>query len=135
MTAGVAPGLVSGWLNTQRSTGNGGAAYNAVAGTFVQLHTADPGAAGTTAVSVGDTSRKEIEFAASSAGSALALDAEPSPWTNGGATETITHLSVWTAASGGTFQYSVALTVARDWAEDDEFTLKTLTMAITPQAS
>ena len=49
MTAGLAPSLVSGWFNTLRTTGNGGAAYSAVAGTFVQMHTGDPGAAGSAA--------------------------------------------------------------------------------------
>ncbi len=71
MTAGLAPSLVSGWLNTLRTTGNGGAAYSAVVGTFIQLHTGDPGAAGTANISVGSTTRNSFIFSSSSSGSAL----------------------------------------------------------------
>ncbi|WP_069883529.1 phage tail fiber protein [Streptomyces luteocolor] len=132
MTAGLAPGLVSGWLNTLRSAGS---AYSAVAGTFAQLHTGDPGAAGTANVSVGSTTRNSFTFAASSSGSALALSAAPSAWTNGGTSETLTHISVWTASTSGTFLFSVALTASRAWATSDSFTLATLTAALTPQSS
>ncbi|MCM1972324.1 hypothetical protein [Streptomyces sp. G1] len=135
MTAGVAAGLVSGWLNTQRTSGNGGGAYSAVAGTFAQLHTADPGAAGTTAVSEGDATRKEFVFAASTGGSALSLDSGPSAWTNGGTSETLTHISVWTASEDGTFLFSVALDDAKAWADGDTFTLTELSMSLSPQAA
>nr|WTC12544.1 hypothetical protein OHA15_33900 [Streptomyces anthocyanicus] len=132
MTAGLAPSLVSGWLNTLRTAG---AAYGPVAGTFAQLHTGDPGAAGTASVSVGTTARNSFTFAASTTGSALALSAAPAAWTNGGTSETLTHISVWTAASGGTFLFSVALTATKAWASADQFTLTTLTAALTPQSA
>ncbi|MDX3353907.1 hypothetical protein PV703_11415 [Streptomyces sp. ME01-24h] len=135
MTAGLAPGLVSGWLNTLRATGNGGAAYSAVAGTFVQLHTGDPGAAGTANVSAGSTTRNSCVFSASTSGSSLSLGTAPSAWTNGGTSETLTHISVWTASTSGTFLFSVALTASRAWAASDQFSLSTLTAAVTPQAS
>lgn len=135
MTAGLAPSLVSGWLNTLRTTGNGGAAYSAVAGTFAQLHTGDPGAAGTSNVSVGSTARNSFVFSSSSSGSALSLGTPPSAWTNGGTSETLTHISVWTASSAGTFLGSVALTASKAWASADTFTLSTLTAALTPQAA
>ncbi|MEU6768529.1 hypothetical protein ABZ916_39225 [Streptomyces sp. NPDC046853] len=135
MTAGLAPGLVSGWLDTLRTTGNGGTAYSAVAGTFVQLHTGDPGAAGTANVSVGSTARNSFVFSDSSAGSALALGTPPSAWTNGGTSETLTHVSVWTASSAGTFLYSVALNSSKAWASADQFTLSTLGASLGPQSS
>lgn len=135
MTAGLAPSLVSGWLNTLRTTGNGGAAFSALAGTFVQLHTGDPGAAGTANVSVGSTTRNSFVFSSSSSGSSVSLGTPPSAWTNGGTSETLTHLSVWTASSAGTFSFSVALTTSKPWASGDQFTLSTLTAAITPQAA
>lgn len=132
MTAGLAPSLVSGWLNTLRTAG---AAYGPVAGTFIQLHTGDPGAAGTSAVSVGSTARNSCTFAASASGSAVALSGTPSAWTNGGTSETLTHISVWTASSAGTLLFSVALTASKAWASADQFTLSTLTAALTPQAA
>jgi hypothetical protein len=132
MTAGLAPSLVSGWLNTLRTAG---AAYGPVAGTFVQLHTGDPGAAGTSAVSAGSTTRNSCTFAASSSGSALALSGAPAAWTNGGTSETLTHISVWTASSAGTLLFTVALTASRAWASTDSFTLSTLSAALTPQAA
>lgn len=132
MTAGLAPSLVSGWLNTLRSAGS---AYNAVAGTFAQLHTGDPGAAGTSSVSEGSTTRNSFTFAASSSGSALALSDEPAAWTNDGTSETLTHISVWTAASGGTFLFSVALTASKAWADGDTFTLTSLGASLSPQSA
>ena len=135
MTAGLAPSLVSGWLNTLRTTGNGGAAYSAVAGAFVQLHTGDPGAAGTSNISVGSATRNSFVFSSSSSGSALSLSTAPSAWTNGGTSETLTHISVWTASSAGTFLFSVALTASKAWASADTFTLATLTASLGTQAA
>ncbi|MGW0626443.1 phage tail fiber protein [Streptomyces sp. NPDC002758] len=135
MTAGLAPSLVSGWLDTLRTTGNGGSAYSAVVGTFVQLHTGDPGAAGTSSVSVGSTTRNSFVFSDSASGSSVSLGTPPSAWTNGGTSETLTHISVWTASTAGTFLFSVALTASKAWASGDSFTLSTLTAALTPQAA
>ncbi|MER6534688.1 hypothetical protein ABT215_12935 [Streptomyces sp900105755] len=135
MTAGLAPSLVSGWLNTLRTTGNGGAAYSAVAGAFVQLHTGDPGAAGTSNVSVGSATRNSFVFSSSSSGSALSLGTPPSAWTNGGTSETLTHISVWTASSAGTFLFSAALTASKAWASADTFSLSTLGFSLGVQAA
>lgn len=135
MTAGLAPALVSGWLNTLRTTGNGGAAYSAVAGTYVQLHTGDPGAAGTANISVGSTTRNSFVFSSSSSGSALSLGTAPSAWTNGGTSETLTHISVWTASTAGTFLSSVALTASKAWASADSFSLSTLSASLGTQAA
>lgn len=132
MAEGLSTTLVSNWLNTLRAAG---AAFGPVAGTFVQLHTANPGAAGTTAVSVGSTTRIAATFAASSGGSALALSGSVGPWTNGGTSETITDISVWTASSAGTFLFSVALTASKAWASADTFTLASLGVSLSPAAS
>jgi hypothetical protein len=132
MAEGLSTTLVSNWLNTLRSAG---AAFGPVAGTFVQLHTANPGAAGTTAVSVGSTTRIAATFAASSGGSALALSGSVGPWTNGGTSETLTDISVWTASSAGTFLFSVALTASKAWASADTFTLNTLGVSLGAQAA
>ena len=135
MTAGLATSLVSGWLDTLRATGSGGSAYSAVAGTFVQLHTGDPGAAGTANISVGSTTRNSAVMSDSSAGSALSLGTPPGAWTNGGTSETITHLSVWTASTSGTFLWSVALTASKAWASADTLTLNTLGFSLGAQAA
>jgi hypothetical protein len=135
VTAGLAPSLVSGWFNTLRTTGNGGAAYSAVAGTFVQLHTGDPGAAGTANISAGSTARNSCVLSSSTGGSSLSLATPPAAYTNGGTSETLTHLSVWTASSAGTLLFTVALTVSKAWASGDQFNLATLTAALTPQSA
>jgi hypothetical protein len=132
MAEGLSTTLVSNWLNTLRAAG---AAFGPVAGTFVQLHTANPGAAGTTAVSAGSATRVAATFNASSAGSALALSGSVGPWTNGGTSETLTDISVWTASSGGTFLFSVALSASKAWASGDTFTLNTLGVSLGAQAA
>ncbi|MFF3884032.1 hypothetical protein [Streptomyces sp. NPDC001914] len=131
MADGLSSTLVSNLLNTLRTAG---AAFGPVA-TYVQLHTASPGAAGTTAVSAGSSTRIAATLSASSGGSALALSADVGPWTNGGTSETITHISVWTASSGGTFEFSIALTSSKAWAAADTFLLKTLGISLSPQAA
>ena len=131
MAEGLSTSLVSSWLNTLRAAG---AAYGPIT-TYAQLHTANPGAAGTTAISVGSTTRSVFTFAASTTGSALALTGTNPSWTNGGTSETITHLSIWSASSGGTFQFSVALTTPKAWASADTFTTTSLSLSLAPQAS
>lgn len=136
MTAGFsAANLVSAWLDTLRASGSGGTAFGPVAATFCQLHTGDPGASGTSNVSVGSTTRNSFVFSDSSAGSALSLGTPPGAWTNGGTSETLTHISVWSASSAGTFYFSVALTVSKAWVSTDTFTLSTLGVSLAPQAA
>jgi hypothetical protein len=132
MAEGLSTTLVSNWLNTLRAAG---AAFGPVAATYVQLHTANPGAAGTTAISAGSTTRIAATFSTSSAGSALALSASVGPWTNGGTSETITDISVWTASTAGTFLFSVALTASKAWASADTFQLTSLGVSLSPQAA
>lgn len=132
MAEGLSTALVSNWLNTLRAAG---AAFGPVAGAYVQLHTGNPGAAGTSAVSAGSTTRVAAVFDASLAGSALALTDSVGPWTNGGTSETLTDVSVWTAASAGTFLFSVALDVSKAWAGGDTFTLTSLGVGLSPQAA
>ena len=131
MAEGLSITLVSNWLNTLRAAG---AAFGPVS-TYVQLHTANPGAAGTTAISAGSTTRLQATFSASSAGSALALSGSVGPWTNGGTSETLTDISVWTASSAGTFLFSVALTTSKAWASGDSFSLNSLGVSLGAQAS
>jgi hypothetical protein len=129
MAVGIAATHANSILNVYRNT-----AYAAIATVFVQLHTADPGAAGTTAVSVGSTTRIQATWNAPSAGS-MTLTASLTGWTNGGTSETLTHISLWTASSAGTFLQSLALTASQAWVSTNTFTLSTLTLNYTPIAA
>jgi hypothetical protein len=75
--------------------------YTASAAFYVQLHTGDPGAAGTSNVAT-ETDRTAVTFGNAAATGAISNTADVE-WTNVAATETITHVSFWTASSGGTF--------------------------------
>jgi hypothetical protein len=124
MTTGVTSTVANGWLNGTFAT----------ATCFVKLHTADPGAAGTTAAAAGDTTRKNPTMAAASGG-AIAMTGTAGPWTNVSTTETISHISLWTAVSAGTFQGSGALSASQAWVNTNTFTLTSLSIAITPIAA
>ena len=124
MTVGLAAAAVNGWLDGTFAT----------ATCYVKLHTADPGASGATAAAAGDTTRKQATMAAASGGS-KAASASVGPWTNGGTSETISHISLWTAAAAGTFNGSAALTASQPWVNTNTLTLTSLSIAITPIAA
>ena len=124
MTVGLASGVVNGWLDGTFAT----------ATCWVKLHTADPGSAGSTAAAAGDTTRKQATMASASGGSKSA-SASVGPWTNGGTSETLSHISIWSASSAGTFQGSAALTSSQAWANTNTFTLTSLSVAISPIAA
>jgi hypothetical protein len=132
MTVGVSTvNTADAWLNCIRS---GGATRTVVAGTFVKLHTADPGSAGATAAAVGSATRVALTQAASSSG-AIAQNGTAPVWTNGGTSETLTHISVWDAVTAGNFLYSVALTGSQAWVSGNTFTLTTCGVSIAPLAA
>lgn len=132
MTVGLsATNLANAWLNTMRGSGNG-TSFTAPATLFVQCHTADPGASGTTAVSTGIATRTALAQNAASAGS-QAITATISFSATGA--DTITHISVWSASSAGTFYYSAALSASKTVANGDTLNLTALTFALTPIAA
>ena len=96
---------------------------------YIELHTAAPGSAGTTSVSVGSTTRASATFGTASGGS-ISLSTQPT-WTNGGTSETITDIAVWSAATAGTFLFSAALSSSKAWASGDTLQLSSLTVSIT----
>lgn len=108
--------------------------WTAPTAVYVKLHTADPGAAGATAAAAGSTTRVIITHAAPSAGSSAISGTAPS-WTNGGTSETLSHVSYWDASTAGNFLGSAALTSTKAWASGDTFTLSTDTWSITPLAA
>ena len=111
-----------------------GTDYAGNAAVWVKLHTADPGAAGTTAAA-GNTSRQQAAFASAAAG-ANATNADL-VWTNVSTAETYSHVSFWTASSSGTFLGSSVLTASKTVAIGDTFTIPSgsLTMGLTPVAA
>lgn len=99
----------------------GNATPFSVATPYIQLHTADPGGAGTTAVA-GNATRKLVSFGAAASG-AISNDAAIT-WTTGevDTSEDYTHWTLWTAAAAGTFLMSGPLT-ANAVTTGDEFTI------------
>lgn len=124
MAVGIAASVANGWLDGTFAT----------ATCWAKLHTADPGASGATAAAAGDTTRKQATMAAASAGS-KAMTGTAGPWTNGGTSETLTHLSLWSASTAGTFNMSLALAASQAWANTNTFTLTSLTISATPVAA
>jgi hypothetical protein len=117
--------------------GNGasaGTTFTALAGSYVKLHTADPGSAGATAAAAGSTTRVAQAFAAAASGSKAGNGTAP-VWTNGGTSETITHISLWDASSAGNFILSGALAASQAWVSTNTLTLTAITVSFTPLAA
>lgn len=91
---------------------------------FVQLHTASPGAAGTTAVA-GNSARRGATWSAPVAGAAgfrqitTTADLE---WLNVSTSETYTNFSVWSLSSAGVFGFRGTVT-ANPVTAGDTFTI------------
>lgn len=131
MTVGLATTAVAnGWLNTLRNGSN----FTAIATPFVKLHTGDPGSAGTSNAAAGSTTRVALTQSAASAG-AIAISGTNPVWTNGGTSETLTHVSVWDASTSGTFLYSMALTASQAWVSGNTFTLTAASVSLAPLAA
>lgn len=130
MTTGIASGIANGWLD-------------GMTGWYIQLHTADPGAAGTTSPCSGASSagtRKASTMGAASGGSKAQTSG--GSWTTwDGGSVTISHISCWTTAgsgnpaTGGTFQFSGALTSGKAITNGDTFNLTSLSVSVTPIAA
>ena len=121
MTVGLASSMADTWLDLLDDP-------------WVKLHTGDPGAAGTSNAAAGDTTRKQCVTGASSGGTKSSTSSA-GPWTNGGTSETLTHISLWSASTAGTFWRSVALSASQAWVSTNTFTLTSLTLTVTPIAA
>lgn len=86
--------------------------YTANAAFYVKLHLGDPGAAGTNNAAT-ETTRQAATFGVAADAGAITNTAQVQ-WTALAATETISHVSFWTASSGGTFLGSDDLAVAQN---------------------
>lgn len=109
----------------------GGTAFTAPATTAVKLHTADPGAAATTAAS-SVTTRPALTWAAAGSGS-KAISSTPS-WASwaGTSPETLTNVSCWDSTTAGNVLFTAALTTSKTVTTGDTFTLSSLSFALTP---
>ena len=115
---GLAAASANGWVDDFTDT------------VWVALHTGDPGASGTAEASA-ETTRSQATFAAASVGAAGLTGTLPSwpGWDQG--PETISHLSLWSASTSGTFKGSVALSGAIAVDDGDSLTVSVLTVAVT----
>jgi hypothetical protein len=123
--------LANAWLNTMRGNSNG-TTFTAPSTLFVQCHTGDPGSAGTSNVSTGIATRTALAQNAASNGS-QAITSTISFSATG--SDTITHISVWSASSNGTFYYSAALSASKTVSNGDTLNLTALTFSLTPLAA
>lgn len=80
-----------------------GAAYP-----WLKMHTAAPGAAGTTAAAT-EATRKQITWGSASAGAMTSIT-NALTWTNVAGTEDYTHCSAWSASTAGNFGGSGSVT-------------------------
>lgn len=118
------------------STTVANAALNNIVGTnanYAQLHTGDPGSAGTANVS-SVTTRESVTWNSASGGSVSASN-EPE-WTSwaGTSPETDTDISLWSASSSGTFGLSMELSSSVEMETGDSLTLTEIEITL-PTAS
>jgi hypothetical protein len=130
MTAGIsATNLANVWLNILRNTTG-----TAIAAVFVKLHTETPAPlAPPTLRSVRPRDRPSPGLPPLVAPWTITGTA-PS-WTNGGTSETLTHVSFWDSSTAGNFLGSAALSSSQAWASGNVYTLNTCTWALTPIAA
>lgn len=103
---------------------------------YVQLHTGDPGAAGTANVS-STILRKQLTWSSAAAGSKSIAATLPS-WTSWAGTngEVVTHIAVFDQlAAGGNFLFSCALSASKTVNTADTLNLTALTFAFSPIAA
>jgi hypothetical protein len=118
MTVGVVAATLNSMLDGQFGT------------VWVKLHTGDPSAAATANTSV-VTTRQQATMSAASGGSKAMSGTISFSMT---ATETISHVSFWTASSGGSVLATAALTASRSVINGDTLQINTLSIALTPVA-
>ena len=91
-------------LNPASASATGAnAIVNGLVNLWIQLHTGDPGAAGTANVAT-ETTRKQISLADASGGSAT--NNALIEWVSIAGSQDASHFSLWTASTAGTFEFS-----------------------------
>ncbi len=115
MTVGLSSTVANAFLDALGNAAN----YTAPTAVWIKLHTADPGAAGTSNAAT-ETTRKQASFAAASGGS-IASDAALT-WTNIAGSQDATHFSAWDASTNGNFLFSGTIT-ANAYTAGDTYTV------------
>lgn len=99
--------------------------------TYLQLHTGDPGGAGTANTISPDPTRKAISWSAAADGSkAISATVSWTSWASG--TEVVSHVSIWSADTGGTVYWTGELTTPKAVNDGDTLNITSLTLALTP---
>src|SRR5688572_4306637 len=116
MAVGLAVGIANSILDALcRSV-----AWSEPAEFWVKLHTGDPGAAGAGSPA-GETDRIQATFSAAASGAitnSAALE-----WVAVSTTETISHVSFWSASAAGTFLGSDQMAASKSVAAGDDLTI------------
>ena len=123
----MALGLSSTVANALLDALGNAANYTAPTAVWIKLHTADPGAAGTSNAAT-ETTRKQASFAAASGGS-MASDASIS-WTSIAGSQDATHFSAWDASTNGNFLFSGTIT-ANAYTAGDTYTVASGALTVT----
>jgi len=132
MTVGIhTTNLANAWLDGLRNV----SFASGTATLYVQLHTGDPGAAGTTNPCT-HTTRQTASWSAASLGTMSASGSPVCTWTISGlgANETVSHLAVWSSLTGGTFFFSVDCT-DKSVSNTDVLNLTSLAIGLSPLAA
>lgn len=107
----------------------GRSAYTASAAVYAKLHTGDPGAAGTSNPAV-ETIRQQVTFGSDASGGVITSTAD-TQWTNLAANEVLTHVSLWSASSGGTWLGNDDLPAAKSVNAGDSFKIAAGALSMT----
>lgn len=123
--------LANKWLDALSNT----SFASGTATLYVQLHTGDPGGAGTTFPCT-HTVRQTVSWSAAASGTKSASGSPVCAWTIAGlgGNETVSHLSVWSSLTGGTFFFSVDCT-DKSVANTDTLNLTSLAIGLAPLAA
>lgn len=98
---------------------------------FVQLHTGDPGAAGTANIAT-ETTRKAVTFSAASGG--VMTNSAQVQWTNIAGSQDATFFTIWNASTAGTFKFSGTIT-ANAYTAGDTYTAAISAITLTIAAA
>lgn len=112
MATGFAPAIANAVLDSLARA----IAWTPPAEVWIQLHTADPGAAGTANVAA-NTTRKQATFGSAASGGSISNTVAVA-WSSVSATETYVYFSAWSASMAGTFLFSGALSATTTTAGD-----------------
>ena len=131
MTVGLSAAVANMILDSLFSAGT----FTVPAASYVQLHTGDPGAAGTANISSYATRTAVTWNAASGGNKTLSAPVTISGSWAGTNNEVITHISLWSAVTAGTFVTSDQLLASVVAATGAPVTLASLTAPLTPIAA